>query len=199
MLPVCFRQVIAPAATVTKSLIYWWAHKDSNLGPADCKLAAPQKCRAFWGLWMVKGKPGSACGICVHPQRHLIELAMMHRVPVRVLARRFPDVGHDCFFRHRRNHMPPQLKAALLAAVHPTEVDLEQLERSESEGLLGSLVSQRAASRSRHDIEMSQIGVRVSACQLHRGRTSVVKARSIIVVGKTLSSGSMKASSYSSE
>jgi hypothetical protein len=141
---VCFRQVIAPAATVTKSLIYWWAHKDSNLGPADCKLAAPQKCRAFWGLWMVKGKPGSACGICVHPQRHLIELAMMHRVPVRVLARRFPDVGHDCFFRHRRNHMPPQLKAALLAAVHPTEVDLEQLERSESEGLLGSLVSQRA-------------------------------------------------------
>ena len=99
---------------------------------------------SVWGSGMVKGMPGSACGVCVHESRHLIELALMHRVPVRVLARRFPDVSKDCLHRHRRNHMSPQLKAALLAAVHPTEVDLEQLQRSESEGLLANLVAQRA-------------------------------------------------------
>jgi hypothetical protein len=34
--------------------------------------------------------------------------------------------------------------AAILAAQRPSEVDLEQLQRSESEGLIGSLVAQRA-------------------------------------------------------
>jgi hypothetical protein len=40
--------------------------------------------------------------------------------------------------------MTPQLVAAIAAAVHPSEIDLEALQRSESEGLLGSLVAQRA-------------------------------------------------------
>ena len=40
--------------------------------------------------------------------------------------------------------MPPQLVAAIAMAAHPSEVDLEQLQRSESEGLLGALVGQRA-------------------------------------------------------
>jgi hypothetical protein len=40
--------------------------------------------------------------------------------------------------------MPPQLIAAIAAAAHPSEIDLEQLQRSESEGLLGALVGQRA-------------------------------------------------------
>lgn len=40
--------------------------------------------------------------------------------------------------------MSPQLYAALLAAQKPSDVDLEQLERQESEGLLASLVAQRA-------------------------------------------------------
>jgi hypothetical protein len=34
--------------------------------------------------------------------------------------------------------------AAIATAAHPTEIDLEALQRSESEGLLGSLVAQRA-------------------------------------------------------
>jgi hypothetical protein len=40
--------------------------------------------------------------------------------------------------------MSPQLYAALLAAQKPSDIDLEALERSESEGLLASLVAQRA-------------------------------------------------------
>jgi hypothetical protein len=73
----------------------------------------------------------------------LIELGLVHRVPVRVLARRF-SLSKDSLFRHRRLHMSPQLVAAMLAAQRPSDIDLEALRRSESEGLLGSLVSQRA-------------------------------------------------------
>jgi hypothetical protein len=93
---------------------------------------------------MVKGLPGSECGICVHKQRGLIELALVHRLPARVIVQRFPDLTKDIVFRHRRNHMPPQMRAALLTAVNPSEIDLEQLQRSESEGLLGALIGQRA-------------------------------------------------------
>jgi hypothetical protein len=40
--------------------------------------------------------------------------------------------------------MSAQLCAAILTAQHPSAVDLEQLERSESESLLANLVAQRA-------------------------------------------------------
>lgn len=40
--------------------------------------------------------------------------------------------------------MSAQLVAAIATAAHPSEIDLEQLQRSESEGLLGSLIAQRA-------------------------------------------------------
>ena len=89
------------------------------------------------------GKTGPKCRVCHHKDRALIELGLVHRVPVRVLAKRFA-LTSDMVFRHRRHHMPPQLVAAILAAAKPSEVDLEQLQRSESEGLIGSLVAQRA-------------------------------------------------------
>jgi hypothetical protein len=89
------------------------------------------------------GKTGPVCQVCGHPQRHLIELALVCRLPVRTVAARF-GLGKDPIFRHRRLHMSPQLIAAIAVARHPSEVDLEQLQRSESEGLLGALVGQRA-------------------------------------------------------
>jgi hypothetical protein len=73
----------------------------------------------------------------------LIELALVHKLPMRVIAKRFAVSKHSVF-RHRQNHMSPQLVAALALAQRPSEVDLEQLQRSESEGLLGSLIGQRA-------------------------------------------------------
>ena len=54
-------------------------------------------------------------------------------VPLRVLAdksRCSPDALH----RHRRRHLSPQLAAAILAAQRPSAVDLEALQRSESQG-----------------------------------------------------------------
>jgi len=89
------------------------------------------------------GKPGPLCQVCGHAQRHLIEVALVHHLPVRVLAKRF-SLNKDCVFRHRRHHMSPQLKAAILVAQRPSDIDLEQLQRSESEGLIANLVAQRA-------------------------------------------------------
>jgi hypothetical protein len=86
---------------------------------------------------------GPPCKVCIHPQRHLVELGLVHKVPVRVLARKF-NLTKDAVFRHRRQHLTPQMIAAIATAAHPTEIDLEALQRSESEGLLGSLVAQRA-------------------------------------------------------
>jgi hypothetical protein len=89
------------------------------------------------------GKTGPACRVCEHEHRHLIELGLVHRVPVRVLARRF-ELSKDSVFRHRRMHMSPTMVAAMLAAARPSEIDLEELKKTEGEALLGSLVAQRA-------------------------------------------------------
>ena len=67
----------------------------------------------------------------------------MHRLPVRIISARF-DIPKTCVFRHRRLHMPPQLIAAIATAAHPTEIDVELLQKSESEGLLAGLIAQRA-------------------------------------------------------
>jgi hypothetical protein len=63
--------------------------------------------------------------------------------PLRVLASRF-STSLNSLHNHRHNHLTPVQKAAIIAAVKPSEIDLEQLERQESEGLIGALVGQRA-------------------------------------------------------
>jgi hypothetical protein len=86
---------------------------------------------------------GRACTICTHKDRALVELALVHRVPLRVLTRRFGLSG-AAISNHKRRHMPPQLKAAILLATKPSEIDLEELRKREGEGLLASLITQRA-------------------------------------------------------
>ena len=85
---------------------------------------------------------GQRCTICDHPQRALIEMGLARKVPGRALARKF-GVSEAAISRHRKNHMPPQLMAALMAGAKPTEIDLEELRKSESEGLLQHMVAQR--------------------------------------------------------
>lgn len=88
-------------------------------------------------------KTGPTCQVCRHQKRHQIEIALVHRVPLRVIAARF-NVSRDAVHRHKTNHLSPQLAAAILTAQRPSEIDLEALQRTESEGLLASLVHQRA-------------------------------------------------------
>jgi hypothetical protein len=46
--------------------------------------------------------------------------------------------------RHAANHLPAQARAAIMTQLAPSQIDLEQLQRSESESLLASLIAQRA-------------------------------------------------------
>jgi hypothetical protein len=105
------------------------------------------------------GKRGTPCGVCDHKQRHLIEVGLTHGTPLRVLAKRF-DLSHHAVGRHARNHLSPVQRAAILAAQKPTAVDLDALRTSESEGLLGSLVAQRARLQQQGDMALELGDVR---------------------------------------
>src|SRR5262249_42824620 len=83
------------------------------------------------------------CKVCAHERRHLIEVGLTHGVPVRTLGARF-GLKPSTIYRHGKLHLPPQVRAAILQAQQPSEIDFEQLQRSESAGLLAQLVTQRA-------------------------------------------------------
>lgn len=82
------------------------------------------------------------CTICEHPDRATLELGIANAVPMKTLARRH-GISHDALIRHKRNHMPPQLLAALKTRGRATEIDLDHLRVTESEGLLQHLVALR--------------------------------------------------------
>jgi hypothetical protein len=110
------------------------------------------------------------CSICRHQKKHLIEVGLTYGTPLRVLAKRF-DVSFWAVYRHGKNHLSPQLRAAILVAQKPSEVDLEQLRRSESEGLLGQLVSQRARLQ-RHSELALEVGNLGDAVRTEKAITS---------------------------
>jgi hypothetical protein len=70
-------------------------------------------------------------------------LALVARVPCAVIARRF-EVSPDSVERHGKHHLTAVQRAALLTAMKPSAIDLEALQRSEGESLLGQLLAQRA-------------------------------------------------------
>lgn len=106
----------------------------------------------------------AVCTICAHPRRHQLEIGLVHRVPLEALARRFQCSPH-ALHRHRHNHLSPATAAAILAAQRPTTVDLEALQRSESEGLLSQLLAQRArlAQHSELALELGNSAAAVAA------------------------------------
>ena len=67
-------------------------------------------------------------------------MALARGVAVSALARRY-GVSTDALYRHRR-HIPPQLKAKLLAGPD-IEMDLDKLREIESQSLLANLVALR--------------------------------------------------------
>jgi len=71
-----------------------------------------------------------------------VDLLLARRVPLRVIAGKF-GLNASALCRHRQKHMSPTLKAALIADVPETELDLEKLRRDESEKLLQNLVAHR--------------------------------------------------------
>jgi hypothetical protein len=82
-----------------------------------------------------------------HGARREIDLALVARVPVAVIAQRF-GVSSDSVYRHGHKHVSAVQRAALMTNLRPSAIDLEALQRSEGESLLGQLVAQRATLQS---------------------------------------------------
>jgi hypothetical protein len=89
------------------------------------------------------GKRGKPCTVCQSDKRHAVEIGLVNGLSYAALAERY-DLSKDAIGRHARDHLTPQIRAAILTAQHPEGVDLEKLRATESEGLLGHLVAQRA-------------------------------------------------------
>jgi hypothetical protein len=87
-------------------------------------------------------KRGPQCTVCRHREHAAIDLGLARGVSLGALARRY-GVGPDSLYRHRLNHLPPQLRAKLLAGPDIEGVDLDRLREVESQSLLMNLVSLR--------------------------------------------------------
>lgn len=85
----------------------------------------------------------NACTVCAHEHRHTIEVGLANKVSAQTLGKKY-GLSRDAILRHARNHLTPQMRAAILTAQAPAAIDLEQLRKTESEGLLSQLVTQRA-------------------------------------------------------
>lgn len=109
-------------------------------------------------------KRGPKCRICTHGKRHLIEMGLTLGTPYSVLAARF-GLSDWTLCNHKRHHLSPAQQAAIIASTRPEAIDLEQLERCESEGLLGALVAQRARLQQLVELamELGDIGKGISA------------------------------------
>jgi hypothetical protein len=86
-------------------------------------------------------KIGRQCTVCAHRERAGVDLALARGVSVRALARRY-KLGSDALYRHQKNHLPPQLRASLIAGPD-LDIDLDKLRETESQSLLVNIVSVR--------------------------------------------------------
>jgi hypothetical protein len=122
------------------------------------------------------GKPGPQCQVCKHKARAQIELALVHRIGTRVIAERF-GLHKDAVLRHSNNHLSALQRAALLAnAKALSPVELDAMRTSESEGLLASLISQRARLSTMADAAMAlqDIKAAVAAENSIQGNLTIV-------------------------
>ena len=88
-------------------------------------------------------KRGIRCTICLHRELSGINLGLSRGVSMGALSRRYA-VGEDSLYRHVRNgHLPPQLRASLLAGPSIEGVDLDKLRDNESQSLLMNLIALR--------------------------------------------------------
>jgi hypothetical protein len=90
---------------------------------------------------LAKHRRTGQCNCCRHRELAGINLALARGVSVRALASRY-GLSIDSLFRHRKNHLPPQLRASLIAGPD-LDIDLDKLRETESQSLLANLVALR--------------------------------------------------------
>ena len=83
------------------------------------------------------------CKICTHPERAQIDLALGRGISGPQISKRH-KVPIFSLYRHRKAHLSWELQAKLRAIGKPSEIDLEELRHTESEGLLQRVTWQRA-------------------------------------------------------
>lgn len=108
--------------------------------------------------------------MCLHREHPAIDLALARGVSVRALSRRF-KLGIDSLYRHAKRHLPPQLRAKLIAGPSIEGIDLDRLRETESRSLLMHLIALRNRLFSSLDVaEEYGDGAMVArvAAQLHR-------------------------------
>jgi hypothetical protein len=79
--------------------------------------------------------------VCEHRERAAIDLALARGVSAGAIGKRY-TVSSDSVQRHAKNHLPPQLRAKLIAGPD-LDIDLDHLKESESQSLLAHLVALR--------------------------------------------------------
>jgi hypothetical protein len=135
----------------------------------------------------MKRRP-TRCAICNHREHAAIDLALARGVSVRALARRYRPVSTDSIYRHANHHLPPQLRATLVAGPSIEGVDLDKLRENESQSLLSHLVSLRNRLFASLDVAEecgdSAMVARVSA-QLHSNFELVAKLLGDLATGNT--------------
>ena len=90
----------------------------------------------------MKRRTPTQCTICNSREHAAIDLALARGVAVRALARRY-KLGIDSLYRHSHRHLPPQLRAKLIAGPSVEGVDLDRLRDTESQSLLMNLIAIR--------------------------------------------------------
>jgi len=130
---------------------------------------------------------GKSCHVCAHRERAAIDLALARGVSVTALSRRY-KVSTDSLYRHSNNHLPPQLRAKLIAGPDLEGVDLDKLKESESQSLLANLVALRhrlfAALDCAEEYQDAGMLTRVSS-QLHANLELTGKLLGDLGVGST--------------
>lgn len=124
----------------------------------------------FCGLTKMRRRMPSQCKVCQHREHAAVDLALARGVSVRALSRRY-KISPDSIYRHSARHLPPQLRAKLIAGPAIEGLDLEKLRETESQSLLAHLVNLRNRLFSSLDVaEECGDGGMVSrvAGQLHR-------------------------------
>ena len=113
------------------------------------------------------------CKICTHPERAQIDLALGRGISGPQISKRH-KVPIFSLYRHRKAHLSWELQAKLRAIGKPSEIDLEELRHTESEGLLQRVTWQRASctSCSRSVSGLAILGTR-RGCTVDCWRTSI--------------------------
>jgi hypothetical protein len=96
---------------------------------------------AMWNSGNSTKKQGRLCKCCHHRELQGINLGLARGVSIRALERRY-QVSRDSLYRHKASHLPPQLRASLIAGPD-LAIDLDELRLTESQSLLVHLVALR--------------------------------------------------------